>query len=53
VIVGNVAYLYCPNGYGNTKINNAYFEKALSTRATTRNWRTVLALERMARGLEA
>lgn len=51
VQVGAAVYLYCPNGYGNTKINNAFFERALSTSATTRNWRTVLALDQMARGL--
>lgn len=41
---GPVIYLYLPNGYGRTKLNNAYFERALGTPATTRNWRTVLAL---------
>ncbi len=36
--------LHCPHGYGRTKLNNAWFEKALGVRATTRNWKTVLAL---------
>jgi uncharacterized protein (DUF1697 family) len=48
VQVGNIMYLYCPNGYVTTKINNAYFERKLKVRATTRNWRTVLALKQMA-----
>lgn len=39
-----VVYLYLPHGYGRTKLSNAYFERALKTSATTRNWRTVLAL---------
>jgi uncharacterized protein (DUF1697 family) len=48
---GPVIYLYLPHGYGRTKLNNAYFERALGTSATTRNWRTVLALAQMsARG---
>ena len=48
---GIVIYLYLPHGYGRTKLNNAYFERALGTPATTRNWRTVLALvEVSARG---
>jgi len=48
---GAVIYLYLPHGYGRTKLNNAYFERALGTPATTRNWRTVLALvEVSARG---
>jgi uncharacterized protein (DUF1697 family) len=44
-LVGRVVYLYCPNGYGKSGLNNAYFEKALGARATTRNWRTVRALQ--------
>jgi len=39
-----VVYLSLPNGYGRTRLNNAYFEKALGTVATTRNWKTVRAL---------
>lgn len=34
-------YLFCPNGYGNTKLSNAYLEKVLGTGATTRNYKTV------------
>ena len=34
-------YLYCPNGYGKTKLNNAMFEKKLNTVSTTRNWKTI------------
>ncbi len=37
--------LYCPHGYGRTKLNNGFFERALGVSATTRNWRTVLALK--------
>jgi len=48
---GSVIYLYLPHGYGRTKLNNSFFERALKTPATTRNWRTVLALAEMsARG---
>jgi uncharacterized protein (DUF1697 family) len=51
VRAGPVIYLYLPHGYGRTKLNNAYFERALKTSATTRNWRTVMALVAMsARG---
>ena len=52
VLVGDIVYVYCPTGYGVTKINNTFFERKLSARATTRNWQTVTALERMARGGE-
>ncbi len=37
-------YLYCPEGYGRTKLNNNFFEKRLKLDATTRNWRTVTKL---------
>ncbi len=45
VLVGQVVLLHCPHGYGRTKLNNNFFEKALGVPATTRNWRTVLALQ--------
>ncbi len=41
-------YLYCPNGYGKTKLTNGFFEQKLGITATTRNWRTTLELHRMA-----
>ena len=40
-------YVHCPNGYGNTKINNTFFEKKLKVGATTRNWKTTNALLEM------
>ena len=46
-LAGRVVYLYLPHGYGRTKLNNAYFERVLKSSATTRNWRTVLALAQM------
>lgn len=39
--------LCCPNGYGRTKLTNEYFERVLDVPATTRNWKTVLALRDM------
>ncbi len=46
-IKGREVYLYCPNGYGRTRLSNATFEKLLSVRATTRNWKTVTTLVEM------
>ena len=43
-VSGNFVYVYCPDGYGRTKINNQFFEKKLQVTATTRNWNTVSAL---------
>ena len=47
-VSGREVYLNVPNGYGRSKLSNAYFEKALDVRATTRNWRTVSALADLA-----
>jgi uncharacterized protein (DUF1697 family) len=41
-------YLYCPDGYGKTKLSNSALEKALAVGATTRNWKTVNTLFEMA-----
>ena len=46
--LGREVYLHCPGGYGNTKMNNAFFEKRLKTIATTRNWNTVTKLVELA-----
>jgi uncharacterized protein (DUF1697 family) len=37
-------YLYCPNGYGRTKLTNGFFENKLKLVATTRNIKTVKEL---------
>jgi uncharacterized protein (DUF1697 family) len=42
--IGNEVYLYCPSGYGNTKINNNYFERKFKKTATTRNLNTIRQL---------
>jgi uncharacterized protein (DUF1697 family) len=41
---GREVFVRCPNGYGRTKINNAFFERKLAAKATTRNWKTVTTL---------
>jgi uncharacterized protein (DUF1697 family) len=45
--VGQTIYLACPDGYGNTKLSNNAFERALGAPATTRNWKTVTTLAAM------
>jgi uncharacterized protein (DUF1697 family) len=45
---GKAIYLLCPNGYGQTKLTNNFFENKLKVTATTRNWKTVLKLAEMA-----
>lgn len=44
IISKDVIYLYLPDGYGRTKLSNNFFEKKLGIKATTRNWKTVVAL---------
>jgi uncharacterized protein (DUF1697 family) len=47
-VAGAEIYLHCPDGYGRTKLSNAYLEKQLGIRATTRNWKTVTKLAELA-----
>lgn len=42
-IIGSAAYISCEK-YNETKFSNAFFEKQLGVKATTRNWKTVLQL---------
>lgn len=44
----NAIYLYCPNGYGKTKLNNNFLETKLKVKATTRNWQTTNELLKLA-----
>jgi uncharacterized protein (DUF1697 family) len=48
-VVGRHAYLHCPDGYGRSKLSNAFLERKLAVAATNRNWRTVTALAALAR----
>jgi uncharacterized protein (DUF1697 family) len=41
-------YLYCPGGYGNTKLSNTFFESKLKVKATTRNLKTANTLLKLA-----
>ncbi|MFK7749364.1 MAG: DUF1697 domain-containing protein [Kordia sp.] len=51
-IVHSEVYLYCPNGFGRSKLSNNLFERKLKTQATTRNWRTIYKLLDLAEALE-
>ena len=41
-VKGRDIYMWFPTGSGRTKLTVGYFEKMLGTRATARNWNTVL-----------
>jgi uncharacterized protein (DUF1697 family) len=43
-VSGREVYLFCPGGYGNTKLSNQFFENKLKLTATTRNWKTIETL---------
>lgn len=47
-VIGKEVYLFCPGGYGNTKLSNNFFESKLKVGATTRNWKTVNELLKIA-----
>ena len=51
VINNNVAYIYCPNGYGKTKLTNNFLENKLKTTATTRNYKTTKELLKIAESI--
>ncbi|HRG58717.1 MAG TPA: DUF1697 domain-containing protein [Bacteroidia bacterium] len=39
-IIEQSMYLYCRNGYGNSKLTNTFIENKLKVGTTTRNWKT-------------
>ncbi|MBP7823005.1 DUF1697 domain-containing protein [Candidatus Gracilibacteria bacterium] len=47
-IDNTIIYLYCPDGYGMTKFSTMFFERKLAVTATTRSWKTLLELEKLA-----
>ncbi|XDD50940.1 DUF1697 domain-containing protein [Leptospira sp. WS92.C1] len=44
IVQGKEIYFFSPKGYGTTKLSNNFLEKKLEVSATTRNWKTVVAL---------
>lgn len=40
-VVGQRVYLYCPHGYGRTKLTNNDIERICKSSCTTRNWKTM------------
>jgi uncharacterized protein (DUF1697 family) len=46
-VIGNVAYLHTPHGFGRSKMAEQ-FDKRIGVPNTARNWRTVLALQDLA-----
>jgi uncharacterized protein (DUF1697 family) len=51
VFTKEAIYLYCPNGYGKTRLNNNFLENKLKVKATTRNWKTTNKLLELANNI--
>jgi uncharacterized protein (DUF1697 family) len=43
-VEGSEIFIYCPNGFGRTKLYTNFFEKKMGVKGTARNWNTVLAI---------
>jgi len=48
-ILNDMVYMYCPDGFGRTKLTNNLFEKKLKVTATSRNYRTTMKLLELAK----
>lgn len=40
-IIGRDIFIYCPNGFGKTKLYTNFFEKKMGVLGTARNWKTI------------
>jgi uncharacterized protein (DUF1697 family) len=41
MIFGKEIFIYCPNGFGKTKLYTNFFENKMSVVGTARNWKTI------------
>lgn len=47
-IIGKEIFIYCPNGFGRSKIYTGFFENKMKVSGTGRNWNTINALLKIA-----
>ena len=47
-VIDDMVYMYCPGGFGRTKLTNNLFEKKLKVTATSRNFRTTMKMLELA-----
>jgi len=52
VYSGKALWIYCPHGYGKSKLTNSFMEKKWNVTATTRNLKTIKVMIRMAEEYE-
>jgi len=43
-IIGREIFIYCPNGFGRTKLYTNFFEKKMGVKGTARNWKTITTI---------
>jgi uncharacterized protein (DUF1697 family) len=43
-IIGREIFIYCPNGFGRTKIYTNFFENKMGVKGTGRNWKTLTTI---------
>jgi uncharacterized protein (DUF1697 family) len=43
-IIGSEIFIYCPNGFGKTKLYTNFFEKKMGVTGTARNWKTITTI---------
>jgi uncharacterized protein (DUF1697 family) len=43
-IIGKEVFIYCPNGFGKSKIYTGFFENKMKVSGTGRNWNTINSL---------
>lgn len=48
LISGKEIFIYCPNGFGNTKIYTNFFERKMGATGTARNWKTITSILQIA-----
>ncbi len=44
IIAGRDIFIYCPNGFGRTKLYTNYFENKMGVSGTARNWKTIITI---------
>jgi uncharacterized protein (DUF1697 family) len=47
-IVGKEIFIFCPNGFGRTKLYTNFFEKKMGVIGTARNWKTITTMLELA-----
>ncbi len=52
-VSGSEIFIFCPNGFGKTKLYTNFFEKKMGVTGTARNWNTVLTILDMAVKIQA